>query len=724
MGDFTLNLTGCDIFLDESLVIDKKVSFIFGKHGTGKTTLASLIQKQSVDYDFRCFQGFDDVVGEDRKLNAVILGEENNEIDRKIKELEEEISDKENLISDIENEVLQSEDNDDNLWSEVEKRRTSFEDQEKKINAFFSQSASKIKNLNDPQVASTTYNKKHFQDEISKAKLLTKVEVEKHKIQINTDIKIAVSVDCQAVDLQSLLIETNSLLSKEVVEKEVISEFSGDSDKTKFAEEGFRLHDVNDKCAFCGGIVGKERYKKLERYFAADDIQQFRDEINGHIALLDDKIKAIKGVVLKVSEFYPEYIEKVNKINIDFKEKQSDILAFLSSLRDKTDDKLKELFEKSDVLKLQVPESFENEINQYNEVVVENNKSDLSNRKENSKNELRFNEIKKLLDDFKYNEENSKLEQLKVAYTTQKEGLDKENGKIDELKIEIEKLRSKIVDLQAKTKNEKILAEEINQKLRLYVNFDLEYLDEVGEEGHYQVKCKNTGEYRDITQLSTGEKNIIAFLYFIQKLNEVDNPKSGLERIIVFDDPMTSNDDTMQYLIIEELNKLISQLDNKQDKIIILTHNNHFYLNVKYNYKSYKKNIFLRLLSDGKYTTILRLSESEEDFKTNYEALWHELGFLYDNGPSVTMLLNPIRRIVETYTKFNSIDKHDMLSHVSGAAKLFNVNSHSIDDLEADLNGRSKKDIMKMMRECFSNENAINHFNQYWTIDLDSTDSQ
>lgn len=723
MGDFTLDLTGCDIFLDESLVIDKKVSFIFGKNGTGKSTLASLFQKQSEDYDFRCFQGFDGIVGEDRKLNAVILGEENNEIDRKIKILEKEISDKENSISDIENEVLPSEVNDDNLWSEVDKRKISFKDQEKKINAFFSQSASKIKNLNNPQVAPTTYNRNHFKNEISKAKLLTEVEIDKHKSQINTDIKIAVSVDCQAIDLQSLLIETNSLLSKEVAEKEVISEFSGNLDKTKFAEEGFRLHDVNDKCSFCGGIIGKERYKKLERYFTADDIQQFRDELNGHIALLDDKIKSIKGVVLNVSEFYPDYIEKVSKVSIDFKKKQSDILAFLSALRDKTDDKLKELFERSDVLKLKVPESFENELNQYNEVVVENNKSDLSNRKEHSKNELRFNEIKKLLDEFKYNEENSKLEQLKVAYITQKKGLDKENQKIDELKTDIEKLRSKIVDLQAKTKNEKILAEKINRKLSLYVNFDLEYLVEAGEEGHYQVKCKNTGEFRDITQLSSGEKNIIAFLYFIQKLNEVDNPKSGFERIIVFDDPMTSNDDTMQYLIIEELNKLIRQLDSRKDKIIIMTHNNHFYLNVKYNYKSYKKNIFLRLLSDGKNTTILYLSGSEEDFKTNYEALWNELGFLYVNGPSETMLLNPIRRIVETYTKFNSINKQCMLGHVSGAAKLFNVNSHSLDDLEADLNGRSKKDIMKMLRECFLKENAINHFNQYWTIDLDSTNN-
>lgn len=124
MGDFTLDLTGCDIFLDESLVIDKSVSFIFGKNGTGKTTLAYLFQEQSEDYDFRCFQGFDGIVGEDRKLNAVILGEENNEIDKEIKILEKEISDKEKLISDIEKEVLPSEDNTNNLWEKVDEKKS------------------------------------------------------------------------------------------------------------------------------------------------------------------------------------------------------------------------------------------------------------------------------------------------------------------------------------------------------------------------------------------------------------------------------------------------------------------------------------------------------------------------------------------------------------------------------------------------------------------------
>ena len=88
------------------------------------------------------------------------------------------------------------------------------------------------------------------------------------------------------------------------------------------------------------------------------------------------------------------------------------------------------------------------------------------------------------------------------------------------------------------------------------------------------------------------------------------------------------------------------------------------------------------------------------------------------------MLLNPIRRIIETFTNFNKINKNNMLGHVSGAAKLFNVNSHSIDDLEADLNGRTRKQIMQMMKRCFEGENTQNHFNQYCKLELDLNESE
>lgn len=88
---FSLDLTDVECFAKENnkLEIKKNINFIFGKNGTGKSTLTRLIKEQKSDeYDVRIFDGFEGVVGKDNKLNAVVLGEKNNEIDNKIKKYE------------------------------------------------------------------------------------------------------------------------------------------------------------------------------------------------------------------------------------------------------------------------------------------------------------------------------------------------------------------------------------------------------------------------------------------------------------------------------------------------------------------------------------------------------------------------------------------------------------------------------------------------------------
>lgn len=86
------------------------------------------------------------------------------------------------------------------------------------------------------------------------------------------------------------------------------------------------------------------------------------------------------------------------------------------------------------------------------------------------------------------------------------------------------------------------------------------------------------------------------------------------------------------------------------------------------------------------------------------------------------MLLNPIRRIIETFTKFNALNKTTFCSKVVGAKKLFDVNSHSIDDLEAELNGKTKQEIIQMLYDCFKENEYGNHFLKYWKIKSDSVD--
>lgn len=719
MSDVVLDLGINGIFSDPQLCIDKKITFIFGKNGTGKSTLASLLKKQIVDYDVRCFQGFDDIVGEDKRLNAVILGEENNEIEQQIKHYESEIIKKEDFIREIEKEINKSTENPDNLWKKVDEKKNELNLQKNKINNFYSNSARKIKNLNDPQVSSTSYNTNAFQSEIEKAKLLTKDGIEECRKNLKTDVKKAIEIDFKKIDFDKLLQETNVLLLKKIQEKEIIPEIHGSIEKTRFAENGLSLHSPAEKCSFCGAIISNDRYEKLKKYFSADEVQNFRNQLKEHIDLLNIEIKNIQGIEFNLNNFYSEYIEVLNKTKHDFDEKRNNILRFLNELKNITDNKLKMLFEESKELKMDLPDSFEQEILSYNDIVFKNNSSSLKEMKKLSMNMLRYHEVQVCLKDFNYKNEMEVLSKLEAEFNEKKAIIENENKKVEKLKDEISQLKKEITTLQSKTKNEKILVDEINKKLELYVNFELEYMKEVEKKGHYIVKCKATGEHRNITQLSLGEKNIIAFLYFIQKINEIDNPKSSYSKLIVFDDPMTSNDDAMQYLIIEELDKLIARLADR-DKIIIMTHNNHFYLNSKYKYESYRKNIFLRFISNGKQTITIKLNNSDEDFKTNYEALWKELEFIYRNAPSDSMLLNPIRRIIETYTKFNCIKKSDMLSHVSGAEKLFNVNSHSIDDFEAELNGKNRKDILNIMKKCFEEEGALNHFKQYWKIDLDS----
>ena len=124
---------------------------------------------------------------------------------------------------------------------------------------------------------------------------------------------------------------------------------------------------------------------------------------------------------------------------------------------------------------------------------------------------------------------------------------------------------------------------------------------------------------------------------------------------------------------------------------------------------------------DEKYISIL--IKDEDDFKTSYESLWIELKLLYEyDVTSADMLLNPIRRIIETFTKFNALDKTNFCNEVSGAKKLFDVNSHSIDDIEAELNGKTKQEVIQMFYDCFAKNDYENHFLKYWkNVSIDET---
>ena len=131
--------------------------------------------------------------------------------------------------------------------------------------------------------------------------------------------------------------------------------------------------------------------------------------------------------------------------------------------------------------------------------------------------------------------------------------------------------------------------------------------------------------------------------------------------------------------------------------------------------KNYEKTT-IHLVKSSAGSSFRLLTSEAEDLKTTYEALWAELHWMYEQHKPEFML-NPIRRIFETYGKFNQIDASVLYCGNEIAEKLFNVNSHSVEDIEdfnSDPNGRNREEIMNLVKEIFNNNNAISHFNKHW----------
>lgn len=700
-----VDLTSKAFFKDNEIQFDKKINFVFGKNGCGKSTITSLIKEQYASvYDIRIFDGFEGVVSENKRLETVILGEENTEINYQIIQLEEEIRKLDERITIIDENISESEENHNNLWRELQNRKSEKDVQEKKIDNFCTESARRIKE-DERNISSRSYNIRDFKNDIEKGRLLSDDEITQFNDLIKSDVKDARKLHEIFHDLREMVEEVNGILVNKIKEEVIINRFNHSREKKEFAELGLRFHQVGEYCAFCGGMVTNEVVDELKTYFSASDVKRFQKEIEEKI----QNIKSIKNRYISINidlhSFYSIYMDEIDRLSKHIKRVSSEVIEFLDKLEAALSNKKSYLFSKSEIIITDIPEDINKYIQQYNDIVNKNNDSDLPNQQREAKEKLRFHLVKTYLNEFRYGIEKNELENKEKNLNKVKEDIRAEESKKSNIKKEIENIRVKISELQASTRNEKNLVDKINKILKVYASFELIHQEGTNE---YQIKCKHTNQVRTVTELSTGEKNVLAFLYFIEKLRDNDN-----EKYVIFDDPMNSNDDTFQYLIINQLQKLLKNIQD--DKIIILTHNAHFYLNVKYGFDNYSKSRFIRLVKLAHKVELKILENREEDFKTNYQALWYELKLLFDrNDISPDMILNPIRRIIETYIKFNNISKTTFYEDVEGASKLFDVNSHSIDDLEADLNGKTKEEILCMMEKCFENNNAINHFNQYW----------
>ncbi len=319
------------------------------------------------------------------------------------------------------------------------------------------------------------------------------------------------------------------------------------------------------------------------------------------------------------------------------------------------------------------------------------------------------------------------VEQIRTNYQTYKtknttltktiEGLEKSKKENVDRK---DSLTKKIAELEQQNTGIEHAKTEINNLLNKFGFTNFKLGDATEEKGSYQIVRPN-GERVERT-LSEGEKTFITFLYFYHWLKGSFNQELiTVDRIVVFDDPISSLDSDVLFIVSHLIRKLINEIRDKSGnikQIIILTHNVYFHKEVTYNKGKYAKK-----LSDKTFWIIRKEDDvskiklyEQNPIQTSYELLWREVK---ENPNSIT-IENTLRRIIENYFKmFGGISPDDILKKLDDEDKIIansllswsHAGSHGIND-DLYVTAGSEKHL-KVFKNIFAKMKHFEHFEHY-----------
>lgn len=233
------------------------------------------------------------------------------------------------------------------------------------------------------------------------------------------------------------------------------------------------------------------------------------------------------------------------------------------------------------------------------------------------------------------------------------------NGTLEGIKTQLKTFRSKTVETDT-------AKDSINHMLRDSGMRGFSLQPKAGVDNVYEVR-RPDGTIAD--NLSEGEKNFIAFLYFYHLVHgSVSAEGETREKIVVIDDPVSSMDSGSLFIVSTLVRQMIEICRNNADnrnpiakgnfikQIFILTHNAYFHREVSYGFVAkYDYASFYLIRKIGTKSTIKLFDDVDPNeptqrmninpVKNSYAALWDE----YREVKSAVPLMNVIRRILEYY---------------------------------------------------------------------------
>ena len=726
-----IDIAGIPPYLGENQTIKpKKINFLFGLNGSGKTTISRFIRSPFEDKykncckltwsgdSIECCVYNTDYVADNFCESSVAgiftLGEENIEIKRQIKTLSEKLNQLRTKKEEL-NTELNGNDTTKGLQKQLEEHEATYCERFWIIKQQLDQEGSSILDALIGVRGSKEAFKKKLLEQLgsNNAELKEKSELERlcttmfgktlERINLLADISFA----------ELIKLETKSILSKIVVGKEdvdiaaLIKTLGNDA----WFRQGVPYLDRSEgKCPFCQEPLKTDFRQKVEEYFDESYVKAV-EEID---SLCKEYMRVSGDVLLS--------IETLKNVASDFIE-QEDLAAIFLRLKDKIEANNKKLNQKKAEPNISIQlESVLTEANDIKSIIdaansaitVHNTRvANIKTEKEKLTSQAWRYVLNALTSDIEMyrniqNDLNTSIKQVKKdIFETELE----ERTKRQELR-EKEQMQTSVIPT----------ANGINALLTNYgfTGFSLKVTED--QRSYQFVRDDGTPAFKS---LSEGERNFVTFLYFMHSLKgNTDDSGHNNNKVVVVDDPVSSLDNDILFIVSSLLRDLFTDIYAEKGTIkqlFVLSHNIYFFKEV-----SYKKGITKDKTAFGmivKSNNVTKITEYDSNpISSTYEMLWKEIKRANSNpnDANTITLANVMRRIIEYY--FSFLGGKDLTffhrEFPEGERQVFksliswaHAGSHSeFDDYSATPHIYTSETYLKVFKDLFIKANHESHY--------------
>lgn len=387
------------------------------------------------------------------------------------------------------------------------------------------------------------------------------------------DITSALTI---TLELDSLKGKAAPLLSKAITPTKPIQELLNDSVLQLWVKQGIAYHrDKRATCAFCRQSLPDEIWQTLDEHFSKEsgDLETSLDTV---IALVMSEIAAVAGfITLRRDQFYTDERDAFDASSKALSQALGVYKKDLESLTKLLETRKSNLFQPVALEPLlHDPTEVKKQVDAINASISRNNgkTKTLEKDKNAARDALRLADVSAFSDAITFDAETARVATLKASADTAVTAYTEAENKIRDAEAEVQALRGK-------QKDERKGADRVNSLLNNFFGHDGIKLEARDGADKATVKFEITRDGKAAYNLSEGECSLIAFCYFIAKL---DDPESkGKELIIYIDDPISSLDSNHIFFMFSLIESLIAKPIKNSDgsnayrykQLFISTHN-------------------------------------------------------------------------------------------------------------------------------------------------------